>query len=229
MHNDTVIFESPIPVSEIDWEQMRVIGKDCVPYKLAPLAVIDKPCTVLTGNPVEGFSVNGIFGSTEEAASWADHSIGGDWWVASIYDIVDVNPLGSAPAVELGSDEVLHHHAPSVENVQNNLSYSEPNSMTQALEAMIHDLASEYPDDFDSYEQWLWYAVEQAARIYTETTMNMFRGEAVESIGHQRADEMLVGDPALLAKENGPFLANLRVNLDTVLECLENHTPVQPS
>lgn len=45
--------------------------------------------TIISGNPVEGFTLYGVFKSAEEASEYAAHDkhLPPDWWVIGIYAI----------------------------------------------------------------------------------------------------------------------------------------------
>lgn len=39
---------------------------------------------IVSGNPIEGFQLEGPFDDREQAIEYADRQIGGDWWIAPL-------------------------------------------------------------------------------------------------------------------------------------------------
>lgn len=39
---------------------------------------------VISGNPVDGFTIWGTFKTSDDAIEWASHEIEGDWWIAPL-------------------------------------------------------------------------------------------------------------------------------------------------
>jgi hypothetical protein len=236
----TYIFESEDPDADYVTGEVEMLeGVD--------LTHVKDPCTILLGNPVNGFRVHGIFGSSEEAIHYAteeaDLSDVDDWTVATLEPRFTVEPdAQSGRAIEpvptdpssvleavgriTPDPTVFHRHQPDTPGAKNDLCYGHPNAVTEEIEKLVADLlVGQHGAPYNLFTEGLFYLLVTATRIYTESVMRT-KDEAGTSMAQHLVDEQLLDNPHLIGDLAAQFALHLNQTMTAIEENLEGHVPL---